>query len=75
MCIEELVILLYMYEHLKHGMCGLDKLIVRNVKPRLPLCKNNPSERNESLLADCRAQDVLCKVSVFALYYKIWKVI
>ena len=20
-----------MYEHLKHGMCGLDKLIVRNV--------------------------------------------
>lgn len=56
-------------------MCSLDKLIVRNVNAQTAFMQNNPSERNESLLADCRAQDVLCKVSVFALYYKIWKVI
>ena len=59
----------------KNNASERNESLLADCRAKDVLCKNNPSERNESLLADCRAKDVLCKVSVFALYYKIWKVI
>ena len=35
------------------------------------LCKDNASERNVSLLANCRVQLILCKNTTFILFYLI----